>query len=68
MDEPILGKDHATAIASDPLRNPDFRPGLLGLRLVGTTVDFEDRWTYHRDRVEEALAEIRTGGRPWVPA
>src|SRR5688572_11948139 len=44
---PILGIHHVTAIASDPQRNLDFYAGLLGLRLVKRTVNFDDPQTYH---------------------
>lgn len=43
----ILGIHHVTAIASDPQRNVDFYSGLLGLRLVKLTVNFDDPGTYH---------------------
>ncbi|MFL5496420.1 MAG: VOC family protein [Gemmatimonadales bacterium] len=43
----ILGLHHVTAIASDPQRNLDFYAGLLGLRLVKRTVNFDDPETYH---------------------
>src|SRR5881296_3910074 len=43
----ILGIHHVTAIASDPQRNIDFFAGLLGLRLVKRTVNFDDPETYH---------------------
>lgn len=43
----ILGIHHITAIASDPQRNLDFYTGLLGLRLVKRTVNFDDPQTYH---------------------
>jgi len=43
----ILGIHHVTAIASDPQRNMDFYAGLLGLRLVKRTVNFDDPQTYH---------------------
>jgi predicted esterase/catechol 2,3-dioxygenase-like lactoylglutathione lyase family enzyme len=36
-----------TAIAGDPQRNLDFYSGLLGLRLVKRTVNFDDPQTYH---------------------
>ncbi len=38
---------HVTAIAGDPQRNLDFYAGLLGLRLVKRTVNFDDPQTYH---------------------
>jgi glyoxalase family protein len=43
----ILRLHHVTAIASDPQRNLDFYAGLLGLRLVKRTVNFDDPETYH---------------------
>ena len=43
----ILGLHHVTAIASDPQRNLDFYTGVLGLRLVKLTVNFDDPGTYH---------------------
>ncbi len=47
MDKAILGIHHVTAIAGDPQRNLDFYAGLLGLRLVKLTVNFDDPSTYH---------------------
>ena len=44
----VLGIHHVTAIASDPQRNLDFYVGLLGLRLVKRTVNFDDPETYQR--------------------
>lgn len=41
------GIHHITAIASDPQRNLDFYTGVLGLRLVKLTVNFDDPGTYH---------------------
>jgi glyoxalase family protein len=38
---------HVTAIASDPQRTLDFYVGLLGLRLVKRTINFDDPGTYH---------------------
>ncbi len=43
----VLGIHHVTAIASDAQRNLDFYVGLLGLRLVKRTVNFDDPETYH---------------------
>src|SRR6186713_3340248 len=43
----ILGIHHITAIASDPQANLDFYAGVLGLRLVKRTVNFDDPGTYH---------------------
>jgi catechol 2,3-dioxygenase-like lactoylglutathione lyase family enzyme len=42
-----MGIHHITAIASDPQRNLDFYSGLLGLRLVKLTVNFDDPASYH---------------------
>ena len=47
MDKKILGIHHVTAIAGDPQRNIDFYTGILGLRLVKLTVNFDDPHTYH---------------------
>jgi glyoxalase family protein len=41
------GLHHVTAIASDPQANVDFYAGLLGLRLVKKTVNFDDPSAYH---------------------
>lgn len=43
----ISGIHHITAIASDPQRNLDFYAGVLGLRFVKRTVNFDDPGTYH---------------------
>jgi glyoxalase family protein len=47
MSPTIIGIHHITAIAADPQRNLDFYTGLLGLRLVKLTVNFDDPGTYH---------------------
>ena len=47
MPEPTRGIHHITAIAGDPQRNLDFYTGVLGLRLVKLTVNFDDPGTYH---------------------
>lgn len=41
------GIHHVTAMASDPQRNRDFYEGVLGLRMVKRTVNFDDPGTYH---------------------
>jgi glyoxalase family protein len=41
------GIHHVTAIASDPQANVDFYAGLLGLRLIKKTVNFDDPSAYH---------------------
>ena len=43
----VLGLHHVSAIAGDPQRNIDFYAGVLGLRLVKRTVNFDDPQTYH---------------------
>ncbi|MGA2972659.1 MAG: ring-cleaving dioxygenase [Candidatus Bathyarchaeia archaeon] len=47
MDKELLGIHHVTAIASDPQRNIDFYVGLLGLRLVKLTVNYDEPTIYH---------------------
>ena len=43
----ILGIHHVTAIAGDPQKNLDFYAGILNLRLVKLTVNYDDPGTYH---------------------
>jgi len=43
----IQGIHHVTALARDPQANVDFYTGVLGLRLVKKTVNFDDPGTYH---------------------
>ena len=47
MNRKIPGLHHVTAIASDPQHNLDFYVGLLGLRFVKRTVNFDDPGSYH---------------------
>ena len=47
MNKEIGGIHHVTAIALDAQRNLDFYTGVLGLRLVKITVNFDDPTTYH---------------------
>jgi glyoxalase family protein len=47
MRKPIAGLHHVTAMASNPQRNVDFYTGVLGLRLVKKTVNFDDPGIYH---------------------
>lgn len=47
MSKSISGLHHVTAIAGDPQENLNFYTGLLGLRLVKLTVNFDDPGTYH---------------------
>ncbi len=46
MSRDLLGIHHVTAIAGDPQRNVDFYTGVLGLRLVKLTVNFDDPRSY----------------------
>ncbi|HSR23471.1 MAG TPA: VOC family protein, partial [Candidatus Eisenbacteria bacterium] len=43
----LPGIHHVTAITGDAQRNVDFYVGLLGLRLVKKTVNFDDPGSYH---------------------
>ncbi|WP_047866564.1 ring-cleaving dioxygenase [Rubrobacter aplysinae] len=47
MTQRPQGLHHVTAIAGNPQRNLDFYEGVLGLRLVKKTVNFDDPTTYH---------------------
>jgi len=47
MTPVVSGIHHVTAIAGDPQQNVDFYAGILGLRLVKLTVNFDDPGTYH---------------------
>ncbi len=46
-DQKITGIHHISAITADTQKNIDFHTGLLGLRLVKLTVNFDDPSTYH---------------------
>ena len=47
MSIKFAGVHHVTAIADDPQENVDFYAGVLGLRLVKKTVNFDDSRSYH---------------------
>src|SRR5690242_14460988 len=47
MDNLITGIHHVTALAGSPQRNLDFFAGILGLRLVKKTVNFDAPEVYH---------------------
>ena len=47
MSQDISGIHHITTIAEDPQKNIDFYAGVLGLRLVKVTVNFDDPGSYH---------------------
>jgi glyoxalase family protein len=47
MSKRTMGIHHITAIVGHPQENVDFYAGVLGLRLVKQTVNFDDPGTYH---------------------
>lgn len=47
MSKQTAGIHHITAIVGDPQENMDFYAGILGLRFVKKTVNFDDPKTYH---------------------
>lgn len=47
MNKKTLGIHHITAIVGHPQENVDFYAGVLGMRLVKQTVNFDDPGTYH---------------------
>src|SRR5260370_36886064 len=47
MNPSMTGLHHVTAIANDSQRTLDFYVGLLGLRFVKRTVNFDDPTSYH---------------------
>ncbi|TDL67472.1 ring-cleaving dioxygenase [Rhodococcus qingshengii] len=57
MSKKTMGIHHITAIVGHPQENVDFYAGVLGLRLVKQTVNFDDPGTYHLYFGDE-------GGRP----
>lgn len=47
MTKKTMGIHHITAIVGHPQENVDFYAGVLGLRMVKQTVNFDDPGTYH---------------------
>ena len=47
MKQQTAGIHHITAIVGHPQENVDFYAGILGLRLVKKTINFDDPETYH---------------------
>jgi catechol 2,3-dioxygenase-like lactoylglutathione lyase family enzyme len=47
MPVATAGIHHVSSIAGDPQRNVDFYAGVLGLRLVKLTVNYDDPGSYH---------------------
>ena len=43
----LKGIHHVTAITGDAQKNVDFYAGVLGMRLVKKTVNFDDPNSYH---------------------
>lgn len=54
MPTTVQGIHHVTALASDPQKNVDFYTGVLGLRLVKKTVNFDAPDVYHLYYGDEA--------------
>src|SRR5580698_752305 len=46
-EKTLPGIHHVTAITADAQKNIDFYTGILGLRLVKLTVNFDDPGSYH---------------------
>lgn len=47
MNKLVTGIHHITALTSDPQKNVDFYAGILGLRLVKKTINFDAPEIYH---------------------
>lgn len=47
MNKLVTGIHHVTAITSDDAKNVDFYAGILGLRMVKKTVNFDAKQVYH---------------------
>jgi glyoxalase family protein len=47
MNELTKGIHHITAVVGDPQENIDFYAGVLGLRMIKQTVNFDEPGTYH---------------------
>ena len=64
MKHELPGLHHITAIASDPQQNVDFYTGVLGLRLVKITINYDDPGSYHFYYGDEAGSpgSISVGG------
>src|SRR6187551_2234710 len=54
MTNAVLGIHHITAICGEAQANVDFYAGVLGLRLVKRTVNYDDPGTYHLYYGDEA--------------
>jgi len=47
MNQLVIGLHHITALASDAQKNVNFYAGILGLRLVKQTINFDAPEVYH---------------------
>jgi len=47
MNKIVLGLHHVTALASNPQENLDFYAGILGLRMIKRSINFDDPEVYH---------------------
>ena len=47
MQKLVTGLHHITALASEPQKNLNFYAGILGLRMVKKTINFDDPEVYH---------------------
>jgi len=47
LEKTIAGIHHITALADDPQKNINFYSGILGLRFIKKTVNFDDPEAYH---------------------
>src|SRR6266436_4274469 len=59
----LEGIHHVTCITGDVLRNVDFYTRVLGLRLVGKSVNQDDPYVYHVFYSNEKAAPRREGDR-----
>ncbi len=60
MTKQTQGIHHITAIVGHPQENTDFYAGVLGLRLVKKTVNFDDPGTYHLYFGDEKVNQVRS--------
>lgn len=60
MAKQTRGIHHISAIVGHPQENVDFYAGVLGLRLVKKTVNFDDPGTYHLYFGDEEEVQARS--------
>jgi catechol-2,3-dioxygenase len=56
MNQLITGLHHVTVMASDAQKNVDFYAGILGLRMVKKTINFDAPDVYH---LNERFAKMK---------